>query len=300
MAIARINSDQDFSKLKPGARLRISGRLFELQGTLGEGAMGKIFRATSGNIELAVKFILEKFYLANQTTSQARFRRSALISLSLPAHRGIVATFDEGVLDGIRFVAMELVKTPTLQKQLEKGLRVSWRQTRRSILELLEVLITIHSLGVTHRDIHPTNLFRTEGDEIRLFDWSASCLTVDAQVQDFKDPRFMQVNRNLTRHDDVVGHMGYAAPEANPSTIVTAKTDIFPTAILIHRLAHGVNPFKAARGEDIQKKIRTEEPLLLNTPGVPRKLKDIISQGLSKRPEQRQNAMEMYMQIARL
>ena len=43
MAIARINSDQDFSKLKPGARLRISGRLFELQGTLGEGAMGKIF-----------------------------------------------------------------------------------------------------------------------------------------------------------------------------------------------------------------------------------------------------------------
>ncbi len=103
------------SELTPGASLGP----FEVGDPLGEGGMGKVYRArdTKLNREVALKVLPDAF--ADDADRLARFQREAevLASLNHPNIAGIHGLEDS---DNTRALVLELVEGPTLADLLER------------------------------------------------------------------------------------------------------------------------------------------------------------------------------------
>ncbi|MBP9114254.1 MAG: protein kinase, partial [Polyangiaceae bacterium] len=82
---------------------------FRIDALLGEGGMGRVYRATHMQLgePVAVKFLLAEY--AKQPEVRARFRREA-VALARLRHPGIVSVLDFGEYQDELFMAMELVQ----------------------------------------------------------------------------------------------------------------------------------------------------------------------------------------------
>ena len=101
------------SELVPGSRLGV----FEVLALIGEGGMGKVYRArdTKLNRDVAIKVLLPA--VANDPDRLARFSREAQVLASLN-HPNIAAIYGLEDADGTKALVLELVEGPTLEERL--------------------------------------------------------------------------------------------------------------------------------------------------------------------------------------
>ena len=93
---------------------------YVLQGRIGSGGMGDVFRAVNAaGEEAAVKLLSSK--LANSQENARRFQREARASMRLK-HPHITQSLAAGDVEGQRYLVMELIKGPSLkQRMTERG-----------------------------------------------------------------------------------------------------------------------------------------------------------------------------------
>src|SRR5260221_8790151 len=98
----------------------LSLRQYRLIEQIGEGGMGVVWRATDGALgrDAAIKFLPDLF--SRDTERLARFEREAKLLASL-SHPNIAAVYGLHVVDGLRFLAMEMVKGEDLAARLSRG-----------------------------------------------------------------------------------------------------------------------------------------------------------------------------------
>jgi serine/threonine protein kinase len=102
--------DARYSAIAPGAVLR---QRYRLEGEIGRGGMGVVYRATDLELmrEVAVKVVSE----AASTEARQRLIREARAAAALN-HPYIISVHDFGEEQGIPFFVMELVDGPNLAK----------------------------------------------------------------------------------------------------------------------------------------------------------------------------------------
>ena len=102
--------------LQPGALL---GR-YRVGALVGEGGMGRVYRATDETLrrDVAVKVIHGT--LARDDSAAARFKREAMAVAAL-SHPNIVALHDVGAHDGNTYAVMELLDGEALRTNLASG-----------------------------------------------------------------------------------------------------------------------------------------------------------------------------------
>src|SRR3954464_4909472 len=93
---------------------------FRIEGKLGSGGMGEVYRATDMKLgrTVAVK-ILPPDYAAN-ASRRSRFEREARAAAALN-HPNIVTVYDSGVEAEAPWIAMEYVEGRTLRRILQDG-----------------------------------------------------------------------------------------------------------------------------------------------------------------------------------
>src|ERR1700758_5419277 len=97
---------------------------YEIQGELGRGAMGVVYKAMDPVIGRTVA--VKTMRLSEEGTGLSRpelltrFQTEA-IAAGWPAHPNIVVVFDAGEEDGLYSIAMELVEGKSLQALLDDG-----------------------------------------------------------------------------------------------------------------------------------------------------------------------------------
>jgi eukaryotic-like serine/threonine-protein kinase len=134
---------------------------------LGQGGMGKVYRATwrSSDVPVAVK-LLRKALRGHQTAA-ARFRQEAAL-LSRLRHPGIVALHGIGLLpDGGHFLVMDLVEGSDLARHS----RPSVGEVLRWVAEAADAIDYAHRAGVIHCDLKPSNLLLGRDGHIRVSDF---------------------------------------------------------------------------------------------------------------------------------
>jgi serine/threonine protein kinase len=142
--------DRDSSQtpsLRPGARF---GQ-YEILCPLGAGGMGEVYRARDSRLqrEVAIKVLPTK--LAAQKQDLERFEREAR-SASALNHPNIVTIFELGEVDGVYYIAMELVEGELLRHVLDSGLLPFDRVTSLAC-QIADGLAKAHESGVIHRDL---------------------------------------------------------------------------------------------------------------------------------------------------
>src|SRR5512144_1913164 len=139
----------------------VAGR-FRIEGEIGTGGMGTVYRATHLGLDrtVAVKIIKSEFAADRDVAD--RFLREARTMAKL-RHPHAAMIFDAGSLpDGRHFIIMEFVEGETLSQALAREGRFSPARAVQIATQVCDVLEEAHRLGVVHRDLKPSNIMLSE------------------------------------------------------------------------------------------------------------------------------------------
>ena len=137
---------QPSGRPKPAARELPMGTtigVYRIDGVLGRGAMGVVYRATDTKLNRAVAI---KFLAADIGDENARwrFQQEAATTTSLN-HPHIVTVHDVGEHDGRRYIVSEIVDGGTLEDWLAAPRKHGWRQTVELLVGVADAIATAHA-----------------------------------------------------------------------------------------------------------------------------------------------------------
>lgn len=204
---------------------------FFIEGHLGQGAMGTVYRArhVKTGKAAAIKVMLEQ--ITQSPNLAARFEREISI-LSQFRHPHIVRIYGSSVQDGIRYYAMEMIVGQSLDDIMDREDRLSCSQTAALMIQLCDALQKVHENGIIHRDLKPGNVMVTGDGTVKLTDFG-----IAKDVSSLHDTR-------LTRADQTVGTVAYMSPEQLTGSDLTPRSDLYSLGILIYQLLTGRLPFE--------------------------------------------------------
>ncbi len=255
---------------------------FRVEGVLGRGAMGVVYKALDPDIERTVAIKLVRTDLLegdDRAHYVSRFRNEAKM-VGRCIHPNIVGIHDFSMHEGSPFLVLEFVDGKDLGRTFRRGTQVGLAATGRIALDVLEALTYAHAFGVIHRDIKPANILLTRADGIKVTDFGISrALSLDA-----------------TMSSVLVGTPCYMSPEQCLGDAVDARSDLFSMGSVLYEMLSGHRCFQAPNFVAATHKILHQEPEPLGAlrPDLPAAVVRVIETALAKRPEDRfQSASEM-------
>src|SRR5580658_7993958 len=111
---------------------------YRLDGMLGEGGMGAVYRATQLSLERVVALKVLTVELSSDPAFRERFRREGLLQAALD-HPHIVTVYEAGEAENRLFLAMRMVEGPTL-KDLIVRRQLEHRRALRLLTQVAEAL----------------------------------------------------------------------------------------------------------------------------------------------------------------
>ncbi|HVJ89798.1 MAG TPA: serine/threonine-protein kinase, partial [Labilithrix sp.] len=189
-----------------------------------------------------------------------RFAREARF-LSGVSSRHVSKILAFGFDDGRPFLVLERLYGETLDAKLRRDGPIPAPTAIRWIAELLIGLRDCHDAKVIHRDIKPSNIFlHREGstEMVKLIDFGVARL------------REISGESELTAPSDVIGSMGYMAPEQfKDAKSVGYTADLYAVGVVVFRTLTGRLPF-VSRSLDTIIRMKREEPvpLVSSMPGM--------------------------------
>jgi serine/threonine protein kinase len=261
---------------------------YEIQGILGAGGMGEVYRAhdTKLDRDVAIKVLPRKF--AEDTQALERFEREAKAVAAL-AHPNILAIYDFGNVEGAPYAVMELLHGQTLREHLRDG-ALPPRKAASLARQMAEGLGAAHDKGIVHRDLKPDNVFITTDGRPKILDFGlaadARIAGLDSVADETAGPT---VGKALTEPGTVLGTVGYMAPEQIRAESVDHRADIFAFGCLLYEMLGGQRAFKRNTAVETMAAVLREEPDRLDSisSSVSPALDRVVRRCLEKNPEER-------------
>lgn len=126
--------------------------------------------------------------------------------------------------DGEALVLEEYIEGDNLGRLLQ-GARFSVSETRDIVTQVCRALWVLHSMGAVHRDVKPENIILRGRDAI-LIDFDAARI---------HKPR-------LETDTQVLGTVGFAAPEQYGISQSDPRADIYSLGVLVNVMLTGEHP----------------------------------------------------------
>jgi formylglycine-generating enzyme required for sulfatase activity/predicted Ser/Thr protein kinase len=205
----------------PTKTLLMAGALparYRIEGRLGAGGMGEVFRARDTRLgrSVAIKTSHARF--------SDRFEREAR-AISALNHPHICTLYDAGP----NYLVMELVEGETLAARLKRE-ALSLEETLRYGAQIAEALTEAHSHGVVHRDLKPANIMLTRHG-VKVLDFGLAKMLSEADI---------------TETRAIMGTPAYMAPEQVEGREPSNATDLFALGLVLYEMATGELPFPGA------------------------------------------------------
>ncbi len=199
--------DPTITELNSGARLGP----YQVEGKLGEGGMGEVFRAIDTRLgrAVAIKVTREQF--------SDRFEREAHAISSLN-HPNICTLFDVGP----NYLVMELVDGETIAQRLKQG-PIPLEMACRYGLQIAAALVEAHGKGIVHRDLKPGNVMIAKSG-VKVLDFGLA-----------KSGR----DETVTGSHMVIGTPAYMAPEQREGKPADARSDIYSFGCMLYEMSTG-------------------------------------------------------------
>ena len=259
----------------------VAGR-YRLQGELGRGAMGAVWRATQLELgrEVALKLLLPAY--ADRAGARARFEREARVAAQLE-HPNAVRIHEFGSSeDGQLFIAMEMLRGNALRAIVDDDRPVLGVERVLEILcPVAEVLCTAHEIGLVHRDLKPENIFlERRGDRRRV-------VVVDFGLAFIEES---ETTGRMTAEGVAAGTPQYIPPEQAAGDPVGPPADVYSLGCVLYEMLTGRTPFSGSHMQLITQHLFSA-PMppseVRRDLRIPRHLEDVCMRMLVKSPPER-------------
>jgi eukaryotic-like serine/threonine-protein kinase len=218
---------------------------YDIQGILGKGGMGVVYRAFDPAIhrQVAIKTITKSILDPSELQyTLKRFRHEAQ-AVGRLTHPSIAAIFDYGEDAELAYIVMELVSGKSLAQHLQSRRSFALREIGEIIRQLLAGLGYAHARGVIHRDVKPPNILLDDDGQIKITDFGIA--RIDTST--------------LTQIGEVMGSPGYMSPEQFAGNEIDARSDIYSAGVIAYELLTGRKPFIGSNVE-VMHKVVSERP----------------------------------------
>jgi response regulator RpfG family c-di-GMP phosphodiesterase/tRNA A-37 threonylcarbamoyl transferase component Bud32 len=253
---------------------------YDIQGILGKGGMGVVYRAFDPAIhrQVAIKTITKSILDPSELQyTLKRFRHEAQ-AVGRLTHPSIAAIFDYGEDAELAYIVMELVSGKSLAQHLQNKRSFALQEIGEIIRQLLEGLGYAHARGVIHRDVKPPNILLNDDGRIKITDFGIA--RIDTST--------------LTQIGEVMGSPGYMSPEQFAGNEIDARSDIYSAGVIAYELLTGRKPFIGSNAE-IMHKVVSERPAdpSQHNPALSVQTDLVVQKALAKKREERyQSAQE--------
>jgi serine/threonine-protein kinase len=210
---------------------------YELLEQLGEGGMGRVYRARHVALDrdVAIKFLRSD--LVHDPAMIRRFEREARAAAALNHDHAVQILDISWLPSGAPFIVMEYLPGTDLARRLQERGPFRVREATRYVLEACEAVSAAHARGIVHRDLKPHNLFLvTDGSSsgrIKVLDFGL------AKIQKGG------LESRPTEAKGLQGSPYFMSPEQVRGEATGPQTDIWSLGATLYTLVVGQPPFLA-------------------------------------------------------
>jgi serine/threonine protein kinase/tetratricopeptide (TPR) repeat protein len=240
---------------------------YEVTGTLGEGGVGRVFRAfdRTREYEVAIKIV---------GSTESEWLRREFDTLRQIRHENLIRVFDWSMLpDGSSYYSMEFIDGSDLDRLMGKPIPVE--RVRGILGGVLRGLAHLHSHGEIHGDLKPSNVLLTGGEIVKVSDVG------------------------MGREQSTAGGTpGFAAPEQWTGASPSEQSDIYAAGVIAYEALTGAHPFK---GEAIREVVSGQLEGWVPSPSahgvvVPVDLERAIMRALERDPQLRHGSADEFLE----
>jgi len=208
---------------------------YDLYGTLGEGAFGKVKYAvnTETNEAVAIK-ILDKDKI--QTRNMGAQIKKEISIMKMINHHHVVMVKDVFATSAKIFIVLEFVGGGELFDKIANEGKLPEEKARFYFKQLVEGLSHCHNNGVCHRDLKPENLLLDTDGNLKISDFGFSTLNIgDADGDGGARAELLHTTCGTPNYvaPEVLGKDGYDGKRA----------DVWSIGVILYVLLAGYLPF---------------------------------------------------------
>jgi len=220
---------------------------YRILARLGSGGMAVVYRAKDNKLRREVALKVASSDTLSEQDLCAGMLREAWAG-SVLSHPNLCAVYDLGEHQGLPFIVTELLEGQTLEEIIKEPL--SLERFLRLALQISDGLDAVHSRGIVHRDIKPTNIFITTAEQAKILDFGLA-ITIYTSVMNQCYRRGDGARLGLsTGPGSVLGTPAYMSPEHLLGKTLDCRTDLFSLGIVFYEMLTGERPFESA-GTDL-------------------------------------------------
>lgn len=269
--------------LEPGMDL---GPRFRIEKLLGEGGMGKVYKAFDKELGRTVALKTLQPELTKDPSVILRFKQELLLASKI-SHRNILRIHDLSECEGVKFITMAFIEGKDLNQLLKEEGPFPIERSLKIARQLCEALDAAHAEGVVHRDFKPHNVLVGKNDHVYVSDFGLATSLETAKL-------------GMTRTGAFVGTPRYMSPEHVEGKQIDSRSDLYSFGLVFYEMVAGALPFSGESTWQVMYQRVKEQPndIKVVNPATPDNVARIIMHCLEREPAERyQSAREIIADI---
>ena len=210
----------------------VFARRYRIERVLGEGGMGRVYKAVDMAIDEAIAVKILSFTFSSNHGMLEQFKRELKLARKI-RHRNVVASFHLGESQGRSYITQEYIDAENLSTLVERRGPLAQVEALGLLRQVLRGLKAAHELEIVHRDIKASNIL------------------VNKEAMAFVTDFGLATSVLNSGGGDLAGTPQYMAPELFSGGAATPSSDFYALGVLMFFLLTGRFPFPGKQLSDL-------------------------------------------------
>ena len=254
---------------------------YQIQGPLGAGGMGEVYRALDTELRrvVAIKVLPERFLADGERVARFEQEATTLAAINHP-HVAQIYGLAHGP-NSTRLLVMEFVEGDDLSARLPGGLPID--EALAIARQVAAALQAAHEIGIIHRDLKPANIKVRPDGVVKVLDFGLARMVEHPALSELQPGVPTMSAAAITEQGVILGTIPYMSPEQAKGLTVDRRSDIWSFGCVLFEMLTGRRAFAGStRAEALGAILHTTPDWSLLPAGTPSSIRALLRRCLAR------------------